>query len=320
MDKITLLRERRGKVLAAGNAIRKAIASLVDADSFVEQAGFSFSKNEFYQEEEAGEGVVTGFATIDGNPVYIAAQNFEILDGGISKEGCAKILKCLELAEKNSTPIVYILNSLGVQVGEGVSVLEGLAGLLAKAAKLHGVVPQFAVVNGEVYGQSALLAACADFTFFMKNGVLSADSPLVISARSGKNLAKALETKFNKNKAEYNNETKSYKMIVMDKDAQLVFISFFEKKNISNVLKQLQSDPFFKPTVISEMPKENIQVLYTHPLDSDYFEQVMCYTPNGSKELYIENKETLSILREEKEGTYLYLSYIDSEAYFAEGY
>lgn len=190
MDKITLLRERRGKVLAAGNAIRKAIASLVDADSFVEQAGFSFSKNEFYQEEEAGEGVVTGFATIEGNPVYIAAQNFEILDGGISKEGCAKILKCLELAEKNSTPIVYILNSLGVQVGEGVSVLEGLAGLLAKAAKLHGVVPQFAVVNGEVYGQSALLAACADFTFFMKNGVLSADSPLVISARSGKNLAK----------------------------------------------------------------------------------------------------------------------------------
>lgn len=137
---------------------------------------------------------------------------------------------------------------------------------------------------------------------------------------NGKNLAKALETKFNKNKAKYNNETKSYKMIVMDKDAQLVFISFFEKKNISNVLKQLQSDPFFKPTVISEMPKENIQVLYTHPLDSDYFEQVMCYTPNGSKELYIENKGTLSILREEKEGTYLYLSYIDSEAYFAEGY
>ena len=67
---------------------------------------------------------------------------------------------------------------------------------------------------------------------------------------NGKNLKKALETKFNKNKAEYNNETKSYKMIVMDKDAQLVFISFFEKKNISNVLKQLKSDPYFKPTVI----------------------------------------------------------------------
>ena len=126
---------------------------------------------------------------------------------------------------------------------------------------------------------------------------------------NGKNLKKALETKFNKNKAEYNKDTKSYKMIVIDKDAQLVFISFYEKKNISDVLKQLQSDPFFKPTVISEMPKENTQVLYTHPLDSDYFERVMCYTPNGSNELYIENNGTLSILRQEKEGAYLYLSY-----------
>lgn len=135
---------------------------------------------------------------------------------------------------------------------------------------------------------------------------------------NGKNLKKALETKFNKNKAEYNNETKSYKMIVMDKDAQLVFISFFEKKNISDVLKQLQSDPFFKPTVISKMPKENIQVLWTHPLDADYFEQTMCYTPNGSKELYIENLNTLSVLKEDNNGTYLYLSYIDVEAFFNE--
>ena len=190
MDKIKLLQSRRNEVLAAGNAVRKAIAGLVDEDSFVELAGFSFSKNDFYGEEAAGEGVVTGFATVEGNPVYVAAQNFDVLSGGVSERNCEKILKCLDLAEKNSTPVVYILNSLGVQIGEGVAVLEGFAKLLSKAAKLHGVVPQFAVVNGEVYGQSALLAACADFTFFLKNGVLAADSPLVISAKSGKNLAK----------------------------------------------------------------------------------------------------------------------------------
>lgn len=165
MDKIKLLQSRRNEVLAAGNAVRKAIAGLVDEDSFVELAGFSFSKNDFYGEEAAGEGVVTGFATVEGNPVYVAAQNFDVLSGGVSERSCEKILKCLDLAEKNSTPVVYILNSLGVQIGEGVAVLEGFAKLLSKAAKLHGVVPQFAVVNGEVYGQSALLAACADFTF-----------------------------------------------------------------------------------------------------------------------------------------------------------
>ncbi len=190
MDKLNLLRARRQEVLAAGSAIRKTIAELVDGDSFVELSGFSFSKNDFYGEEAAGEGVVTGFATIEGNPVYVAAQNFDVLNGGVSKENCAKLLRCLELAEKNSTPVVYVLNSLGVQIGEGVTVLEGLAQLLSKAAKLHGVVPQFAIVNGEVYGQTALLAACADFTFFMKGGVLAADSPFVLSAKSGKNLAK----------------------------------------------------------------------------------------------------------------------------------
>lgn len=190
MDKIQLLKARRAEVLNAGKSVRKDISELVDADSFVELSGFSFSKNDFYGEEAAGEGVVCGFATIDGYPVYVAAQNFDVLSGGVSRENCAKILRCISLAEKNSTPIVYILSSHGVQIGEGVAVLDGLASLLSKSAKLHGVVPQFAVVNGDVFGQSSLLAANADFSFFMKGAVLAADSPLVISAASGKNLPK----------------------------------------------------------------------------------------------------------------------------------
>lgn len=190
MDKITLLQSRRAAVIAAGSEIRRSVAALTDADSFVELSGFSYSKNEFYDAGAEGEGVVTGFASMDGYPVYIVAQNPAVLSGGVSRANCEKILRCLTLAEKNSTPVVYILGSLGVQIGEGVTVLEGLAGVLSKASRLHGVVPQFAVVAGEVYGQSALFAAAADFTFFMKEGVLAANSPLVISAKSGKNLPK----------------------------------------------------------------------------------------------------------------------------------
>ena len=190
MDKITLLQTRRAKVLAAEDDTRKIVSALTDPESFVELSGFSFSKNDFYGEGAEGEGVVTGFATIDGYPVYVVAQNGKVLSGGVSAANCEKIMKCLKLAEKNSTPVVYVLNSLGVQIGEGVTVLEGLASVLSKAARLHGVVPQFAVVAGKVYGQSALLAASADFTFFMKEGVLAANSPLVISAKSGKNLPK----------------------------------------------------------------------------------------------------------------------------------
>ena len=167
MDKIKLLQSRRAKVLESGSEIRKTIAELTDADSFVELSGYSFSKNDFYGEEAEGEGVVTGFATIEGYPVYIAAQNFKVLSGGVSKANCEKILKCLTLAEKNSTPVIYILNSLGVRIGEGVTVLEGLSSVLAKSARLHGVVPQFTVINGSVYGQSSIFTATADFNFFL---------------------------------------------------------------------------------------------------------------------------------------------------------
>ena len=114
MDKIKLLQARREKVLAAGTDIRKAISSLIDADSFVELSGFSFSKNDLFDAEAEGDGVVTGFATVDGYPVYIAAQNFAVLHGGACKAGCEKIGRMLALAEKNSTPIVYVLHSRGM--------------------------------------------------------------------------------------------------------------------------------------------------------------------------------------------------------------
>lgn len=191
MDKFQLLQERKEKLLAAGKEIRTRINTLADANSFVELSAFSFSKNDFYGEEAEGEGVVTGFCTIDGYPFYVVAQNFNVLNGGVSKANCDKIVKCLDMAQKNQTPVVYILNTRGVQVGEGVSVLEGIAKILLKSTQLKGIVPQYAIVDGEVYGSIATLAAIADFTFFTeKKGVLAINSPFVLSAKAGKNLTK----------------------------------------------------------------------------------------------------------------------------------
>ena len=143
MDKIQLLQERKAKVAEAGKEVRSQIDALVDPESFVELSAFSFSRNEFYGEDVAGEGVVTGFATIDGYPFYLVAQNFKILSGGISKANCDKIAKCLDAAEKNATPVIYLLSTVGVQTGEGVTVLEGLAELLMRSTQLKGVVPQY---------------------------------------------------------------------------------------------------------------------------------------------------------------------------------
>jgi len=191
MDKLKLLQKRKKQLLEAGKGIRADIDSLIDANSFVELSAFSFSKNEFYGENAEGEGVVTGFATINDYPFYIVAQNGAVLSGGVSKANCEKIAKCLNQAEKTSTPVIYLLSSLGVQIGEGVSVLEGLANLVLKASQLKGSIPQYLIVNGEVYGQISLLAGLCDFNFFIeKKSALAANSPLVISAKNGVNVSK----------------------------------------------------------------------------------------------------------------------------------
>ncbi len=191
MDKLRILQSRKKKILEAGKEVRKDLSLLIDEDSFVELSAFSFSKNEFYGENAEGEGVVTGFATLEDYPFCIVAQNSACFSGGVSKANCDKILKCLNQAEKTSTPVIYLMSSLGVQIGEGVDVLEGLSSLILKASQLKGTVPQYLIVNGEVYGQIAVLAGLCDFTFFIdKKSVLAANSPLVISAQSGLNLSK----------------------------------------------------------------------------------------------------------------------------------
>ncbi len=191
MDKIQLLQERKARLQEAGKEIRKQIGELVDAESFVELSAFSFSKNEFYGEDAVDEGVVTGFATINEQPFYIVAQNYNVMHGGISKAHCDKIVKCLNTAGKNKTPVIYILHTQGVQVGEGVTVLEGLGKLLATSIRLKCVVPQYAIVNGDVFGSAAMLGAIADFTFFLeKKSSLAINSPFVLSAKMGKNLSK----------------------------------------------------------------------------------------------------------------------------------
>ena len=90
MDKINWLRSRREKLLATSSEIRNQISALVDEGSFVELDAYSFSHNDFYNEDTAGEGVVTGYATIDDTPVYVVAQNVKVLSGGVSYANCKK--------------------------------------------------------------------------------------------------------------------------------------------------------------------------------------------------------------------------------------
>lgn len=188
MDKINLLNARKAKLLAESADIRSKLAEIIDDKSFVELNAFSFAKNEFYSDETESLGVLTGYATIEDYPVYVVAQNSKVCNGGLSKGNCDKIVACLQKAIETNTPVVYLLDCQGVQVGEGVAVLEGIASVLNASNALKDVAPQFVVAIGDVYGSAAMLAANADYTYVVGASCISYASPAVISA-SDKNAA-----------------------------------------------------------------------------------------------------------------------------------
>lgn len=182
MDRIQELRKSKETLKKVCAGVRKEIDSLADEGSFVELAAFGFTDAEMKEE------VVTGFMTVGGYPFYLVAQNFDAFSGGLTRANCAKIAKTLSAAEKNNTPVVYLLHSQGVAVKDGTSVLEGISELLLKATQLKGTVMQYAYLCGGVYGSAAALASVCDVVFFEDKSVLAINSPLVLAAKENKNL------------------------------------------------------------------------------------------------------------------------------------
>ncbi|MBQ3080442.1 MAG: methylmalonyl-CoA carboxyltransferase [Clostridia bacterium] len=184
---LPIIRERKQAILAGDSALiaeqkkagkltaRERIGALVDAASFVELDVLN---------QDAG--VVTGYGTIDGNPVYVYAQDFTVGGGAVGEKHANKVLKVMALAKKTGSPIVGMLDSAGAKLDEGVAALNAYAMIAAKATSLSGVVPQIALVMGPCGGTASVLAQIADITVQSAQGQLFVNGPLVVSAVSGK--------------------------------------------------------------------------------------------------------------------------------------
>lgn len=152
---------------------RERIDKLLDAQSFVETYAFVQHSNamEGLKEVSApGEGVVTGYGTIDGHGVYIFSQDVTVLGGAMGTMQARKIYKLLELAGKTGLPVVALLDSMGARIGEGAGSLEGFGNILCKMAELSGIVPVITVICGQCAGTAAFFAPLSDFVF-MTEGV-----------------------------------------------------------------------------------------------------------------------------------------------------
>lgn len=151
------------------------IGALVDEGSFVETDAFVVGAG---AEGVTGEGAVTGYATLQGAPVHVFAQNADVLLGSIGAASAKKIIKCMQRACKTGTPLISVLDCSGARLDEGVKVMEAYAGLLAAAAEVAETVPHVCVIKGVAVGMTATFAAMADYVFMSKDAVLSVNSPM----------------------------------------------------------------------------------------------------------------------------------------------
>ena len=155
----------RGKLTA-----RERVDRLLDPDSFVELDAFAVHRTDAFglaEKRFVGDGVVTGYGTIDGRRVCIFSQDFTVLGGSLGEVFAEKICKVMDLAVKIGCPIIGINDSGGARIQEGVVSLGGYAEIFWRNVQASGVVPQISLVAGPCAGGAVYSPAITDFIFMV---------------------------------------------------------------------------------------------------------------------------------------------------------
>jgi acetyl-CoA carboxylase carboxyltransferase component len=156
----------KGKMTA-----RERLAKLLDKDSFQEfDALVTHHATDFGLADKVtlGDGVVTGWGTIEGRLVYVYAQDFTVMGGSLGLAHAAKIIKIQDMALKNGAPVIGINDSGGARIQEGILSLNGYAGIFLRNTMASGVIPQISIIMGPCAGGAVYSPALTDFTFMVQ--------------------------------------------------------------------------------------------------------------------------------------------------------
>lgn len=182
MDNMIRLESFRKENDIAFFKIKDFVNSFCDEFSFVETDSFLSSKP-FLSDIEITEGVLTGYATVDGAPIYLVAQNSTQLGGSLGKAGAEKICKCIDKALRAQAPLVSVIDSNGARVGEGTAVMEAYASIISAATAIAGTIPHICIVKGNAVGLQASFCALADFVIAMPEAVYSVATPMCLASK-----------------------------------------------------------------------------------------------------------------------------------------
>ena len=157
----------KGKLTA-----RERIELLLDDGSFEEFDMFVAHRCVDFgmgKQRPAGDGVVTGWGTINGRLVYVYSQDFTVFGGSLSETHAQKICKIMDMAMQNGAPVIGINDSGGARIQEGVASLAGYAEVFQRNIMASGVVPQISLIMGPCAGGAVYSPAMTDFIFMVKD-------------------------------------------------------------------------------------------------------------------------------------------------------
>ncbi len=150
---------------------RERLDLLLDPGSFVELDRLVVHRcTDFGMEQQKvpGDGVVTGYGTIDGRQVFVFAQDFTVFGGSLSRAYASKVVKIMDLAMRTGAPIIGLNDSGGARIQEGVESLAGYGEVFLRNTLASGVVPQISAIMGPCAGGAVYSPAITDFVFMVE--------------------------------------------------------------------------------------------------------------------------------------------------------
>jgi methylmalonyl-CoA carboxyltransferase 12S subunit len=171
---------------------RERIDRLVDKGSFEELGLFCKHRATYFgmaEKELPADGVVTGSATIDGRLVHLASQDFTVAGGAAGETHCSKVADMMAMSLKTGSPFVFINDSGGARVQEGIDSLAGYARVFYHNVMLSGTVPQISLICGPCAGGAAYSPALTDFVIQTENARMFITGPQVIKQVTGEEVS-----------------------------------------------------------------------------------------------------------------------------------
>ncbi len=203
-DRLKELEEKRQKLMLGGGperiekqhaagrlTARERITSLTDQGSFLEQGLFAEHHCTIFGmagKEAPADGVVCGTGSVDGRTIHLASQDFTVFGGSAGLVHSEKVVEAMEGSLKTGTPFVFINDSGGARVQEGIDSLAGYAKVFYQNTMLSGVVPQISLICGPCAGGAAYSPALTDFIIQTRQAQMFITGPSVIKQVTGENV------------------------------------------------------------------------------------------------------------------------------------